>query len=1288
MTTAPGGQAEIYKRYLGYPDRTAPQAPWSNYPISTRPFMDAYADNNLALSSVVIRSVNSSQLIGIRAMLPMTHSFPGKVIEWTVFKFDDHLLDLQPEQTAPRFVTTRMHKNRTGMARWCKGLRMSIEHMGTPQGDLIFSGNVQQIANAVAITAEQNVIMALMNASRDLPDDALIPSFNGRRHMDAVIAHELHTWNAIAKDPSVIDAILAMNQKKLTMRFGKPGNIWRLPDGSFKMLNDSFKAHYDLAKGPLIIPDNFHLQFMARANKVLVVESEAYPQGEGRRPFDPQFADKWINHYMCINPEHYSADITSPDWKSEYADWEQFSHDSNRFERIRYETALRYAGLFHIVGTGPGFVAKNSKKRNTTTSLGDSVFRLHGAVSWGQWLKQGKGGRCLDTFIKALLNKPDAVNKFTAHFSDSITADSLSAPEIPVPASYFAEIPASAGPAPGTGPRPGASPAPGTGPRPGAGPVPGTRPRPGAGPAPGTGPGPSVQGAGISGAGTGPSIGSSGGGSGAPLGSSDRKEREVKDDQQAVRILANLDIAQRFLARCEAEMNGDSPRDQQLASWCVVALDDKLEATPEDKRSSTMIALLSRKLGLLMDNPAIDSLLRWDAAPNDTGIWSFRGMDANMRPVLVQTAQRSAWPSAPHLIGYLRTVGTPTPPSGDYKTAVSNEWDTVAATERVPAAGAYQPSVRAILGSNWEAALTGLKVARTPEDVTNALKNVQFGGPGVTFSVFAGKFLARVDSMQRDGNSAPLASLERLRRLVGSSTIDWASVEGPLRARDQAEFMEARPRDAVTYDDPEREYQDAERGIRNDEAMSLFKHLRKQPDAITAPILQWRRLYPTRSEAPLWVLLLSVDMAISKAVDQKMWPSTPAAVTRIASTMMLHYIYEATAVSNKENGQYIDAMLADAGAEIANTRLKYSIPDGDATPVECIREAAGAMMMRMESTMYHLFNSGKATRSRGRRAPLVGLEDKHATPIPHRLVDPIAGIIPARVNWRLNTTITSDNNTSEFTKATIEAVLMNMLIDYELPKFCIDNNLPPLIPLFVWRRVLVRTGSAIYMSGYGDAGVTFMGRTNIMAQGGVMHKEFVLNMHTYMRPVTLTPNAIEINNAIYCPEYICGNGVKFWDPLNPSHRLQFSNPGSGVTSPPGDFVVYALGPGEFIDTPHIDLTGTWDPSLGRPGADDEPPMISTGAIYAETWNISHADGAGNIFKENPASERLQLSTFAGRDAARFADGRPSTGSRGVYSIGVENLGHMGPQYDGCADVMSPFATKPYARRNVFGEPVV
>ena len=289
----------------------------------------AYEGKNKHLETVLDYLITKEDDWYTRDVLPWVLT-DDLSVKWDIFRFNKTLMDLEPHQGVPRYVTAERESRSDRLVR--RGLAFIIEHgfYKTDQGRQHYLMNLRQIVDSVNETAYHGVIHALLSSKNHYKEWE-------RQHGGTVsrpnqlLRSQRRRWAVIQKQERglyLLDAEL-----KDQMKYeGVSPNIWILPSktsiyatmvpsAEVEFYRKGSGASANLEKGP----DNL-LTF--RGSKVFET-----------RPFDIDFIGEPRD--LLVRERQIGSFYTMRRGEGDVAnsDIYIYSMDTDNFERISYATA-------------------------------------------------------------------------------------------------------------------------------------------------------------------------------------------------------------------------------------------------------------------------------------------------------------------------------------------------------------------------------------------------------------------------------------------------------------------------------------------------------------------------------------------------------------------------------------------------------------------------------------------------------------------------------------------------------------------------------------------------------------------------------------------------------------------------------------------------------------------------------------------------------------------------------------------------------------------------------------
>ena len=288
----------------------------------------AYEGKNKHLESVLDYLITEEDAWYTSAVLPWVLT-DDLSVKWDIFRFNKTLMDLEPHQGVPRYVTAERESRSDRLVR--RGLAFIIEHgfYKTDQGRQHYLMNLRQIVDSVNETAYHGVIHALLSSKNHYKEWE-------RQHGATVtrpgqlLRQQRRRWAVVQKQERglyLLDAEL-----KDQMKYeGVSPNVWILPSkmsiyvtmvpsAEVEFYRKGSGAAANLEKGP----DNL-LTF--RGSKVF--ETRPFDIDFIGEPRDLLVRQRQIGEYFVF-PTQAEAGTGNP------RDIYIYSMDSDRFEKMDY----------------------------------------------------------------------------------------------------------------------------------------------------------------------------------------------------------------------------------------------------------------------------------------------------------------------------------------------------------------------------------------------------------------------------------------------------------------------------------------------------------------------------------------------------------------------------------------------------------------------------------------------------------------------------------------------------------------------------------------------------------------------------------------------------------------------------------------------------------------------------------------------------------------------------------------------------------------------------------------
>ena len=163
-SNAGGGHVEALQHYFGEVDPKYQQMlAEDKFAHETYNLPKAYEGKNKYLESVIDYLITNDNDWYTSTVLPWVET-QDLSVAWEIFRFNKTLMDLEPHQGVPRYVTAEREARTDRLVR--RGLAFIIEHgfYTTDQGRQHYLMNLRQIVDSVNETAYHGVVYALLTS--------------------------------------------------------------------------------------------------------------------------------------------------------------------------------------------------------------------------------------------------------------------------------------------------------------------------------------------------------------------------------------------------------------------------------------------------------------------------------------------------------------------------------------------------------------------------------------------------------------------------------------------------------------------------------------------------------------------------------------------------------------------------------------------------------------------------------------------------------------------------------------------------------------------------------------------------------------------------------------------------------------------------------------------------------------------------------------------------------------------------------------------------------------------
>ena len=226
-SNAGGGHVEALQHYFGEVDPKYQQMlAEDKFAHETYNLPKAYEGKNKYLESVIDYLITNDNDWYTSTVLPWVET-QDLSVAWEIFRFNKTLMDLEPHQGVPRYVTAEREARTDRLVR--RGLAFIIEHgfYTTDQGRQHYLMNLRQIVDSVNETAYHGVVYALLTSDNHYKEWERQHGTRVHRPGD-LLRKQRRLWGIVQKQERGLYLLDA--EIKDTMRYeGVTPNTWIVP---------------------------------------------------------------------------------------------------------------------------------------------------------------------------------------------------------------------------------------------------------------------------------------------------------------------------------------------------------------------------------------------------------------------------------------------------------------------------------------------------------------------------------------------------------------------------------------------------------------------------------------------------------------------------------------------------------------------------------------------------------------------------------------------------------------------------------------------------------------------------------------------------------------------------------------------------------------------------------------------------------------------------------------------------------------------------------------------------
>jgi hypothetical protein len=384
---------EALSAFFGQPSKEMRSDPYLDRENENYDLPDAYTGKNSYLSMILVSRITAAEMWPIKELFPWLKWDKSLEVTWDEWLFSDHMLGREPEEAAPRLLVSKFSERRTSMVRYGIGLMLEHGFYRTEKGRLNYIYNLVQISNAVIETAAYGAIFAAVHsvAPKDRNQKYRRSTNRSKSDLDALFQSEHDTWAILQKNAG--GALMVVDKVNEAFNHRNPGtfpNYFVWPSGSRKYTQGQADAANWNTDGSR---RNAMDEAMAG---VTYRESRAFRMGEHEPDEDPCIAERTIGSFNLMSSLPLRG-VKPKDYVTAMIDILIYSETADAWAYQEYQGLVRYAGLFEDWDSA---VPKLSE-------LGQRYFESY--ATWGQYTLEslpGTGQSTLEYMIDCIHTRP------------------------------------------------------------------------------------------------------------------------------------------------------------------------------------------------------------------------------------------------------------------------------------------------------------------------------------------------------------------------------------------------------------------------------------------------------------------------------------------------------------------------------------------------------------------------------------------------------------------------------------------------------------------------------------------------------------------------------------------------------------------------------------------------------------------------------------------------------------------------------------------------------------------
>lgn len=328
---------------------------WDDYQKENSDYPDAFThmygtgedgqfSKNGFLSRTMIEKTVASLCWQVTRMAPWREHNSSLVLEWSCAKFDQHLLDKLPEESAPRLLSSSRSSGRASLLRHGIALLLEATFAETPLGRFTYLMHLEQMRVATVETACYGAMIAILEhqewrdpAARHSRQDAFTANA-----IDNMFKEEVRIWGIVHKHADGFEILKNKQSKALSSRGSgaSHGNFTVIPQGMAQFLSQSDRSAFYM-EGP-----GTDAQITKRLAHS-IVDSREFSQGENNPGHDPIFRQQTIGGFMTLDDSSVQTEDVAK-YRTSHLDSLGYDEDKDSYYMFRYAQHYKYAGVWNF----------------------------------------------------------------------------------------------------------------------------------------------------------------------------------------------------------------------------------------------------------------------------------------------------------------------------------------------------------------------------------------------------------------------------------------------------------------------------------------------------------------------------------------------------------------------------------------------------------------------------------------------------------------------------------------------------------------------------------------------------------------------------------------------------------------------------------------------------------------------------------------------------------------------------------------------------------------------------